>query len=554
MAGKVRVSPGRRGAHQTIASALGAVSGRRGARVEIDPGRYPENLVVHGEVHVFASRPGTVEICPPTGPAVQTSGVVRLEGLIFSGRGNDVVRCAAGSLTITGCTVTAQDGSAALHAPPGTAVAASDSEFRYGRAVFTGSRGTVERCAFTDSSNNGLVATGGADVAVHLTRFDRCGIHGVLVRGARVAATGCGFAGTGNAALAADQHGHLDITGCRVDSARTTAISYGEQSRGTITGTTVEDADTGLLIAGGSDPLVRRCTFTACRVAGIEVNTQGLGRFEDISVLRTQKFGLFVDTQGSPTVHRCRFADGNVGIVVQNARSRVTDTVLEDLKNVAVRLLGQAQAELTGLRMARCPGAVETHGTAYAELTEANFHDIELVGVTAVDDSRIRATACTGSRAYAAFCGFGKAYLVLHDCQATGPMDSGAIVLGEATFEARRFTVTGPVDFGVFAMNETTVDVSDSVLTGTKTAGVGIFGSAKALLRDCEIPGPDGVAVHHQGRAGVKGLRSPLRVVEVEPDPEPPRIINNYTGPVIHGDVIQSVLTWGNTVVQQTRD
>ncbi|QRP49767.1 right-handed parallel beta-helix repeat-containing protein [Amycolatopsis sp. FDAARGOS 1241] len=554
MAGKVRVSPGRRGAHQTIASALGAVSGRRDARVEIDPGRYPENLFVSGEVHVFASRPGTVEICPPTGTAVETSGVVRLEGLIVSGRDNDVVRCAAGSLTITGCTVTAQDGSPALHAPPGTAVAASDSEFRYGRAVFTGSRGTVKRCVFTDSSNNGLAATGGADVAVLLSRFDRCRIHGVLVRGGRVAATECGFAGTGNSALAADQHGHLDVTDCRIDSARTTAISYGEQSRGTITGTTVEDADTGLLVTGGSDPLVRRCAFTGCRVAGIEVNTQGLGRFEEISVLRTQKFGLFVDTQGSPAVHRCRFAEGNLGIVVQNAHSRVTDTVLEDLKNAAVRLLGQAQAELTGLHVTRCPTAVETNGTAYAELAGARLQEIGLVGVVAQDSSRVRATDCGGSGGHVAFSALGKAHLVLHDCRAAGVTLGGAGVLSEATVTARRFTVTGPVNFGVYAAEKSTVDVADSSFAGTTVAGIGLIGSATALVRDCEVPGPDGLAVHHQGRAVLERLRSPLRVVEVEPDPEPPRIINNYTGPVIHGDVIQSVLTWGNTVVHQTRD
>ncbi|WP_116202927.1 right-handed parallel beta-helix repeat-containing protein [Amycolatopsis circi] len=551
MAVRVRVSPGKRGAHRSIESALRSAAGRRGSCVvEVDPGRYPESLFVQGDVRITARRPGTVEICPPTGAGVVASGAVRLEGLVLRARDNDVVRCAAGTLAISACTLVAHGDTAALHGPPGSSVTVTDTELRYGRALFTSSRALIERCVFTDSANSGLAATAGADVTVRHSQFDRCRIHGVLSRSARVAVTGCRFTGTGDAAVAADQNGHLDVADCRIEAAQTTGIRYAQRACGTITGTHVDPTDTGLVVADGADPLVRGCTFESPRVAGIDVNTHGAGRFENVTVRQARKFGMFVATQGTPVLTGCRFVGGKVGIYVENARLVAADTVLEGLDNVAVRFAGQGNSELTGLHVARCPVAVEANGTTDVHVTEAQVHDFELVGLLGHENSSIHAAKCTVSGGQIAFSASSSAHLDLNDCQASDTELSGAGVLGTATLTARRLTVSGSASMGVFVAEKANLVLADSVFTGTTTAGLNLHG-ATALVRNVDVIGSEGCAVHHNGSAVLKEFRSPLRVIEVEPEPEPPPIVHNYHGPVIHGDVVQSVLTWGNTVVQQ---
>ncbi|GAB3360577.1 right-handed parallel beta-helix repeat-containing protein [Amycolatopsis echigonensis] len=551
MAAKVRVAPGKRGAHQSIGSALRSVAGRRGSCVvEVAPGRYPESLFVQGKVRITARRPGTVEICPPTGAGVAASGDVRLEGLVLRAQDNDVVRCAAGTLAISACTLVAHGDTAALHGPPGSSVTVTDTELRYGRAVFTSSHALIERCVFTDSPNNGLWAAAGADVTVRHSRFDRCRIHGLLSRGSRVSVTGCQFTGTGNASVAADQNGRLDVADCRIEAAQTTGILYSQRARGTITGTHVEPTDTGLLVTDGADPLVRGCTFEHPRVAGIEVNTHGIGRFENVTVRQARKFGMFVATQGAPVLAGCRFTGGKVGIYVENARLVAADTVVEGLDNAAVRFAGQGNSELTRLHVARSPVAVEAKGTTDVHVTEAHVRDVDLVGLIGHENSSIRAANCSVSGGKIAFSANNSTHVDLHDCQASGVELSGAGVLGTATLTARRLTVSGPASMGVFVAEKANLNLADSLFTGTTTGGLNLHG-ASALVRNVDVTGSEGYAVHHNGSAVLEELRSPLRVIEVEPKPEPPPVVHNYHGPVIHGDVVQSVLTWGNTIVQQ---
>lgn len=66
------------------------------------------------------------------------------------------------------------------------------------------------------------------------------------------------------------------------------------------------------------------------------------------------------------------------------------------------------------------------------------------------------------------------------------------------------------------------------------------------------MTGATGVAVQHNGRVKLVGLRTSLPVKEITEPPPPPTIVNHYHGPVFVEAVHSAQLAWNNTnVIQQ---
>ncbi|MEJ8654204.1 right-handed parallel beta-helix repeat-containing protein [Streptomyces sp. MS1.AVA.3] len=563
MVAKYLVSPGGgRRAYANITSALAAAAGRgRAALVEIAPGRYEEALTVRGEVQLAAiGGRGSVVVSRPSGAVLDAFGSVRVHGLVLIGRDADVVGCHAGTLTLEHSEVRAHNG-VSVHARPNTSVTLRDSVILYGRTLFSGSGGLVERCRFTDAADNAVAVIEGADVSVRDSWIGGSRIHGVRVSDARAQVAGCELTGTGKAAIMADTRAELSVSGCVINAVHAEAVMFIEQSRGSVDGTRVTDAEHGIGVASGADPVVRGCAFTECRDTGINVQTSGRGRFEDCEVLDAGNVAVFSTKGGAPEVHGCRIARGNVGIAVTDAaRGRFTRVDIEDLTGTALRVLDESRAVFEQVRVERCPSGVETRGNGgtTADVTDAGFRGFDMAAVAVLGQSRVTLKGVAAERGVLGF-GVGEdAQLFVHDCDVKAVSAGGAIAFGKGKLVARNLTVTGSEAFGLCGKDDAYLDVVNSEFVDCAAAGASFDDSCGGRLVDCSVQGTRGVAVQGNGRVDLVSLRTSLPVVKqvTKPVELPPTIVNNYYGPVFHAAVHGAQLAWNNNnaIQQQTNE
>ncbi|WP_030971861.1 right-handed parallel beta-helix repeat-containing protein [Streptomyces sp. NRRL S-1824] len=557
MVARYFVSPhGGRRAYPDITSALSAAAGRgRAALVEIAPGRYEEALTVQGEVQLAAlGDPGSVVVSRPRGAVLDAFGAVRVHGLVLIGRDAEVVGCHAGTLTLEHSEIRAHNG-VSVHARPNTSVTLRDSVILHGRAVFSGANGLVERCRFTDATDNAVAVIEGAHVSVQGSWIGGSMIHGVRVSGARAQVTGCELTGTGKAAIMADSQAELTVTGCAINAVHAEGIAFIQQSKGLVDGTRVTDAQHGITVVSGADPVVRGCAFTECRDTGINVHASGRGRFEDCEVFDAGNIAVFSTKGGAPEVHGCRISRGNVGIAVTDAgRGRFTRVEMEDLTSVALRVYDGARAVFEQVRVERCPSGLETRGNGgtTAEVTDAVFRDFDMSAVEALGQSRVTLKGVSAERAVVGFGVGEEAQLFVHDCDVTVVSIGGALGFGKGRLVARNLTVTGSEGVGLCGTDSANLDVVNSAFVDCTVAGASFQGTCGGRLVDCSVTGTQGAAVQDNGRVDLVSLRTSLPVVkQIEPVERPPTIVNNYGGPVFNAEVHGAQLAWNNNNVTQ---
>lgn len=560
MVKKYVVAPqGGRGAHPDIGSALRAAAARgRPARVEIAPGHYQELLTVHGEVELVAlGEPGAVVVSRPRGTVLESFGSAVVRGLVLIGRDADagVVDCRAGALVLERVEVRAHDG-VCVHVRPHTTATLTDSRFRHGRVVFAGSAGHVERCRFVDSADNGLAVIESARVTVRGSRFDGGRIHGVRVSDAWAHLVGCEVTGTEKAAVMADTRAELTVEDCTVHAVHMAALAFIEQSRGSVRGTRVTDAENGILVSGGADPTVHGCVFTGCRDTGIHVQDAGRGTFEDCEISGAGNIGVLSTRGGAPTVNGCRISDGNVGIAVtEKARGRFTRADVLGMTGVALRVWDESKAVFERIRVERCAFGLETKGNGgtTAELSDARMDDFDMAAVAAVGQSRATLKGVSARRGLLGFSAGEEAQLHLRDCDVRDVSTGGALAHGTSRLVVARLTVTGAESFGVCATGSAYLDISHSSFTDCAATGLRFDGSGGGRLVDCSVTGTGVTAVQHNGRVDLASLRTSLPVVRI-PDavPPPTSVVNNFYGPVFNDAVHHAQLAWNNSsVVQQ---
>ncbi|MEW1723451.1 right-handed parallel beta-helix repeat-containing protein [Streptomyces sp. NPDC093109] len=563
MVARYLVSPhGGRRAYPDITSALFAAARRgRAALVEIAPGRYEEALTVRGEVQLAAlGDPGSVVVSRPRGAVLDAFGSVRVHGLVLIGRDAEVVGCHAGTLTLERSEIRGHNG-VSVHARPNTSVTLRDSVILYGRTLFTGSVGLVERCRFTDAGDNAVAVIEGAQVSVRDSWIGGSRIHGVRVSGARAQVTGCELTDTGKAAIMADSQAELTVTGCSIKAVHAEGIAFIAQSRGSVESTRVTDAQHGIAVASGADPVVRGCVFTECRDTGINVHTSGRGRFEDCEVFDAGNIAVFSTKGGAPEVHGCRVSRGNVGIAVTDAgRGRFTRVELADLTSVALRVHDEARAVFEHVRVERCPSHVETRGNGgtTADISDSVFRDFDMSAVEVLGQSRVTLKGVSAERGVLGFGVGEEAQLFVHDCDVTAVSSCGAIGFGKGRLVARNLTVTGSESIGLCGTDSARLDVVNSEFADCATAGASFHDMCGGRLVDCSVTGTRGVAVQDNGRVDLVSLRTSLPVVKqiAKPVERPPTIVNNYAGPVFNGDAHGIQLAWNNhnAIQRQTNE
>ncbi|MFE7318275.1 right-handed parallel beta-helix repeat-containing protein [Streptomyces sp. NPDC057555] len=444
-----------------------------------------------------------------------------------------------------------------MHARPNTSVMLRDSVIQYGRALFVGANGLVERCRFTDAANNAVAVCEGAHVSVRDSWIEGSRIHGVRVSDAHAQVSGSELTGTGKAAIAADTRAELTVSDCTINAVHAEAIMFTEQSRGSVDGTRVTDAQHGIAVMSGADPVVRNCVFTECRDTGINVQSTGRGTFEDCEVVNAGNVAVFSTKGGAPEVHSCRITRGNVGIAVTDAgRGRFTQIGIEDLTGTALRVLDDSRAVFEQIRAERCPAGLETWGTGgtTADVTDARFHGLDVGAVTVVGQSRV---TLKGVAVEGGVLGFGvgeDAQLFMYDCDVTAVSASGAVGFGKARLVARNLTVTGSEGLGLYGKDSAYLDVVNGAFVDCAVAGASFDDTCCGRLLDCSVNGMQGVAVHHNGLIDLVSLRTSLPVVKqtTKPVEGSPTTVNTFHGPVFNAAAHGIQLAWNNNrAIQQ---
>ncbi|WP_093839751.1 right-handed parallel beta-helix repeat-containing protein [Streptomyces aidingensis] len=115
---------------------------------------------------------------------------------------------------------------------------------------------------------------------------------------------------------------------CRVREAGTGVWFRDPESGGTVTGTSIDEVTTGVLVSKGADPVVTDCTVTAPAEAGVYVSAGGRGVFRDCRVSGSRGYGFHVTEGCRVSLDRCRAERASRGAFVT-----ASGTVLSDCRS-----------------------------------------------------------------------------------------------------------------------------------------------------------------------------------------------------------------------------
>jgi ATPase family protein associated with various cellular activities (AAA)/parallel beta helix pectate lyase-like protein/AAA lid domain-containing protein len=499
MVATLRVSQTARRAHRTIGAALQSVAPGVPVRIVVEAGRYVESIGIRGEVAIVAETPGSVVIESSMDGVIGTQGQVRLSGLSLIGRNSDAVTCWNGQLVLERCQVQGHN-TVGVHGTPGTTVVLDGCAMTVGRVVFAGARGLVRDCMFEAITTNGIAAFEGADVRIETTRLRDCRTHGIWINGSRATIDGCDLTGTGNAAIVLDAGADAILRGCRVHAVHSIALVVSEQSRATVDGMRVTDAEHGVAVTTGGHVTVRDSVFDQCRSTGINVNEQGRGRFERCEVLYAGDNAIVATSGGEPTVQGCRVVGGNHGVVIERARGTFTDMTLERISNFGLLLHEGALGRFADIRIISCGGGLLVDGqNTKGALADVTIDRADKVAVSVRGVSRVALERCATSGRGGILVG-GKAQLSLSDCTVQGAEVAGVVAFEQAVLTATRLTVTQCSGEGLRARQSASLYVTDGEFLDNAGIGMSLEDDSSGRLERCRTTGNEGGDIVDNGR------------------------------------------------------
>lgn len=189
-----------------------------------------------------------------------------------------------------------------------------------------GTRVDANQCEIHDSTGDypAVWVSDGATVVL-----DSCRVHDVpdaifvLDRGSRADVVDSDLAQVRNTAVSVSDGATAQLDDCRIREASTGAWFRDHGSGGTLSGCTIDGAQTGVIVTKGADPRIERCTVTSPAEAGFYVSAEGRGTFHNCRVTGSGGYGFHVIDGCRTTLTRCRtercarsgyeFADGTLG-------------------------------------------------------------------------------------------------------------------------------------------------------------------------------------------------------------------------------------------------
>ncbi|WP_030247090.1 right-handed parallel beta-helix repeat-containing protein [Streptomyces sp. NRRL S-350] len=370
----------RDGGYRTIGAALEAA--RSGAVISVRPGRYEENLVITKMVTITAEEPrGSVRISPRRGAVVQVvAEAVQLTGLVLQGQDEELptVDVPRGQAALEDCEVAGNSWTAVLTRQQGSLA------MRGCRVVNPAGAGIVETSTGTSVIEDCVIEHLGSSAVVIGERANPV-VRGCVLRDAR-----------GNG-VCANGEGRGSIEDCEISATDKPGIALEENSTTRVLRTTVRDVSIGVyvssaaevlledctvsatrshgvVLAGGTDPLVRRCRTVRTRGHGIHVTGRSRGRFHECEVAGAEAAGILVDESSSPALTR---------------------TAVSDSAGAGVELVGESAAEFDRLEVRGATGAgVSVRDGANPLLRRLDVAEVHGHGVEVLREGRGRLESC----------------------------------------------------------------------------------------------------------------------------------------------------------------
>jgi SpoVK/Ycf46/Vps4 family AAA+-type ATPase len=369
--------------HPTISAALRVADA--GATIVVQPGRYPEQLLLRGAVTLVAEDgPGTVVVDSAEAVVFAGGGTNVLRGLHLCGGADRLpaVQIGAGVLELTDCEMTGR-GIAAVHARGGMV--------RLRRCTVTNPGGAgvlVEADAHVDARDVAVTGIGTTAVLLAGTgdpEFRRCVLR--EVRGAGV------HSAAGRGRLIDCEIGAVHGPGLVVDGGAPQ-----------LSGTTIRDTTgAGVVITGGA-PVLRDCAVENAGGHAVVV-VKGTPVLSDCRVVGPAGNGLFLAEEARGEFAGCEVAGGvSLGgaaevtlrggtlygtatapaLLVHGTATGVVDGVTVHASGHGVLVSGQARVELSGLTVLAADDAgVEVRDSGRVALAGSEVRDCA-VGVRAV--------------------------------------------------------------------------------------------------------------------------------------------------------------------------
>lgn len=232
-----------------------------------------------------------------------------------------------------------------------------------------GTRVDANQCRIHDSTGD-YPAVWVSDGATAV--LDSCRVHDVpdalfvLDRGSRVDVVDSDLSQVRNTAVSVSDGATAQLDDCRITQASTGAWFRDHGSGGTLNGCTIDEAQTGVIVTKGADPVIERCTVTSPAEAGFYVSAEGRGTFRGCRVTGSGGYGFHVMDGCRTTLSRCRtercarrgyeFAEPD-GPAVEDCTSDESGVRPPSEQTTAVVTAAQAPGLLTGLPDRRPPEA-----------------------------------------------------------------------------------------------------------------------------------------------------------------------------------------------------
>jgi nitrous oxidase accessory protein NosD len=451
----LRVAPRGWGAHRTIVAAVREAG--PGAVVSIQPGTYPESIVLDREITLVAEQgPGSVRIVGTLGATltVRAAGG-ELRGLVVESRtGEAAVVVAAGEVLIEQCEITGGRVEVSGTAAPTLRRCTVHHTGEVGLHLGADSRAVVEDTEVADVAGTGVLADHGAAPTVRRLAVTRTGGHGLRVTGsARGDFEDCDITHTGAAAVAVDQAARPLLRNCR--------IGDGDADGVVVTGNAGAEAVSGASAADTAGD-------------GSAGGTYGVA-LHGCEIARMPKGGLRVAGQAVVSLRGCRIREvGVVGVMaVGSARLHLDDSSATDCDGIGIAAGGAARIEARRCTLVR----TGTNGVHALEKASLMLEGCSVIGA-----------------AYTAVRASGTSRMTVRDCEIRDTPEHGLLAVEQAVLSVEATTVEGAGLSGIAA------DGGDVSARGCRVAkaGTGISLAAaghRPLIQDCEVSECSGAAL-----------------------------------------------------------
>ncbi|MFJ4961833.1 right-handed parallel beta-helix repeat-containing protein [Streptomyces sp. NPDC088729] len=312
------LSVGPRDRFSTIGEALAAA--RTGALISVRPGTYTENLVIHTRVTLTAAEGrGTVEIRPRSGSVI----ALRADAVMLS------------ELTLRG-------GDAELPAV----------DVRRGQAAFDG-------CEIVGAAWTAMLAGGTGSLALRDCRVSNPQGAGIVVTSTTpTTVESCTLEHLGTSGIVLAEQGEARVRDCTVRGARGNGVLANGESRGTVEDCDISSTDKPSIALEENSAVSVVRTVVHDTSTGVHLSTAGRASLEDVRITGTSGNGIVLASGTDPVLRRCRVSRsrGHGLFVTDRARGTFEDCWVDSAQGAALRVAGASSPALTGLTVRDCEG------------------------------------------------------------------------------------------------------------------------------------------------------------------------------------------------------